>query len=96
LSQNISTGCQATVDIYLDRILSQVIQGSLTPEIETPISDRSKITLKPSPTGITLSIEANDIVALRAALNSYLRWIKGILNLLEKLENSPEATDQRV
>ena len=40
----------------------------------------------------TLEIRASDPVALRAALNSYLRWAHTILELLEILNNSPENT----
>jgi len=33
-----------------------------------------------------LKVEARDTVALRAALNAYLRWINSMVNVLEVLE----------
>jgi tRNA threonylcarbamoyladenosine modification (KEOPS) complex Pcc1 subunit len=35
---------------------------------------------------LILKIEAKDTVALRAALNAYLRWINSILNVFQTLE----------
>jgi tRNA threonylcarbamoyladenosine modification (KEOPS) complex Pcc1 subunit len=35
---------------------------------------------------LVLKVEARDTVALRAALNAYLRWINSTLNVLEVLE----------
>jgi len=35
---------------------------------------------------LILKIEAKDTVALRAALNAYLRWINSILNVFKTLE----------
>ena len=40
-----------------------------------------------------LEITASDHVALRAALNSYLRWAFTILELLELLDRIPEKTN---
>jgi tRNA threonylcarbamoyladenosine modification (KEOPS) complex Pcc1 subunit len=35
---------------------------------------------------LILKIEAKDTVALRAALNAYLRWINSMLNVFQILE----------
>jgi tRNA threonylcarbamoyladenosine modification (KEOPS) complex Pcc1 subunit len=35
-----------------------------------------------------LTVEASDTVALRAALNAYLRWINSTVTVLETLESA--------
>ncbi len=62
--------------------LSAVVDA-LTPEVQRQIGIRSKITLAIDGDTLVLSFEAEDTVALRAAMNSYLRWIHSILNVLE-------------
>jgi tRNA threonylcarbamoyladenosine modification (KEOPS) complex Pcc1 subunit len=32
---------------------------------------------------VIISIEASDVVALRAAINSYLRWVGAILDVVD-------------
>jgi KEOPS complex subunit Pcc1 len=61
---------------------------ALTPEISRQITGRSKADLKKDFTSLVLSVEAEDTVALRAALNAYLRWINSTTNILKIIENS--------
>jgi len=63
----------------------QTIFRSLEPEINTPTA-RSRASLAKEGDYLILKIEAKDTVALRAALNVYLRWINSILNVLHTLE----------
>jgi len=53
---------------------SQVIQGSLSPELGERIP-RTRIEVERRQDEITIKIEADDQNALRAALNSYIRWM---------------------
>ncbi len=62
--------------------------NALTPEINKQITTRSKTTLTKENRFLVLDVEANDTVALRAALNSYLRWINSTTNVLETLEHN--------
>ncbi|UCF09267.1 MAG: hypothetical protein JSW28_07325 [Thermoplasmata archaeon] len=55
--------------------LSRVIAGSLLPELDRTVP-RTDVALKEDDIAIYLEINADDINALRAAMNSYLRWIK--------------------
>jgi len=61
---------------------------ALTPEVNRQIGVRSKVTLKVEGQVLILKVEAEDTVALRAALNSYLRWINSTLNVLEMVTNT--------
>jgi tRNA threonylcarbamoyladenosine modification (KEOPS) complex Pcc1 subunit len=59
---------------------ARIIASSLNPEIKNKIP---KTNVKVSLEGKTFSleIEAKDISSLRAACNSYLRWINTALNV---------------
>jgi len=57
----------------------------LDPEIDSPTA-RSRASLVKEGKYLTLKIEAKDTIALRAALNAYLRWINSILNEFQTLE----------
>ena len=52
------------------------IHESLKPELQAAPSDRSKIELKTEGGLLKLFIEAEDIISLRAALNTWLRLVK--------------------
>lgn len=66
---------------YLDTILN-----ALKPEVDKPATIRSMAFIDKDETSLILKIEARDTVALRAALNAYLRWIGSIVNVLELLQ----------
>jgi KEOPS complex subunit Pcc1 len=53
---------------------SQVILGSLSPELGEKIP-RTKVEVERREDEIVVKIEAEDQNALRAALNSYIRWM---------------------
>ncbi len=62
-----------------------VILGSLKPELESGISDRSNVTIEASEKGVLIRVAADDVTALRAAVNSYLYWIQGIMDIGSRL-----------
>ena len=51
------------------------VMGALSPEVGREIP-RSQVRLTRDGEDIILDVEATDLGALRAALNSYLRWIE--------------------
>jgi tRNA threonylcarbamoyladenosine modification (KEOPS) complex Pcc1 subunit len=68
---------------YLD-----IIFKALKPEVGKPATTRSRASLEKTGTFLVLKVEAKDTVALRAALNAYLRWINSAAKVLEVLENA--------
>ena len=60
---------------------------ALTPELQRQIGTRSKTTLKVDGDVLVLDVAAKDTIALRAALNAYLRWIQSTCKVLENLEH---------
>ena len=59
---------------------ARIIAESLDPEIKNKIP-KTNVEVKLSKNTFTISIESKDISSLRAASNSYLRWINTALNV---------------
>jgi len=53
----------------------KVVLEALKPETRIPPTRRSKVQIMSEGNSLTLSFEATDTSALRAIINSYLRWI---------------------
>ncbi|MEM3730624.1 MAG: KEOPS complex subunit Pcc1 [Candidatus Bathyarchaeia archaeon] len=68
-----------------EKILDTIFRA-LEPEAKKPATMRSRASLERDGTFLILKVEAKDTVALRAALNAYLRWINSIVNVLEVLK----------
>ena len=66
--------------------------NALTPEINRQIGIRSKTSLTPESGFLVLDVEAEDTVALRAALNAYLRWINSMMNVFCVVEDAKSTT----
>jgi len=64
----------------------EIVFRALEPEVKKPATLRSKANLEKNDTFLILKVEARDSVALRAALNAYLRWINSMTNVLEVLK----------
>jgi tRNA threonylcarbamoyladenosine modification (KEOPS) complex Pcc1 subunit len=61
---------------------------ALAPEANRPVTTRAKAVLEREGSFLVLKVEAKDTVALRAALNAYLRWIGSAVNVLEVVEHA--------
>jgi len=61
---------------------------ALAPEANRPINVRAKANLERDGKFMVLKVDANDTVALRAALNAYLRWIGSAVKVLEAVEHA--------
>ena len=72
---------EARILIEASRENVEIIIGALKPEMESGLSDRSKIVLERSPKGLVIKVAADDVTALRAAVNSYLYWVQGIMDI---------------
>jgi len=67
--------------------LNTIIEA-LMPEVKKPVTTRSRTSLEKDGKFLLLRVEAKDTVALRAALNAYLRWINSTVDVLENIEKS--------
>jgi len=70
-----------------EKQLAAIIKA-LAPEIKKQITTRTKAKLTQDSLYLMLNVEATDTVALRAALNAYLRWINSTLKILESVDNN--------
>jgi tRNA threonylcarbamoyladenosine modification (KEOPS) complex Pcc1 subunit len=64
------------------------ILDALAPEAKRPVNVRAKAVLERDGDFAVLKVEAEDTVALRAALNAYLRWIGSTVKVLETVEHA--------
>jgi tRNA threonylcarbamoyladenosine modification (KEOPS) complex Pcc1 subunit len=63
---------------------AQMLARALKPEAHDEVS-RNKMEIKEEDGELVISLEADDVVALRAALNSYLRWTKLAIDTKESI-----------
>jgi len=66
----------------------KVVLEALKPETRTPPTRRSKVKIMSEGNSLTLSFEATDTSALRAAINSYLRWIHLTKTILKSVDEA--------
>ncbi len=66
----------------------KTVSEALLPEISKPVSGRARVALKSDGTCLILKFDAEDTVALRSALNAFLRWINSMTNVVDVLEHS--------
>lgn len=74
---------EAEVRIGFIGSLPELLERSLLPEAERPTSERSSVSLASNEEVLKILIEASDVIALRAAFNSYLRWVSAILDVVD-------------
>jgi tRNA threonylcarbamoyladenosine modification (KEOPS) complex Pcc1 subunit len=75
---------EATIRLRLssERQLTTLLEA-LTPEAKKHVGLRTKAALEREGNVVVLKVEAKDTVALRAALNAYLRWIVSTIKVIE-------------
>lgn len=80
---------KATVRLkFLKEEQLSAILKALEPETRSTSISRSGVTVRREGQTLTLTFEASDTSALRAALNSYLHWIRLTRDILESIETS--------
>jgi len=63
----------------------EIVFKALEPETRSSPSRRSRTFLEKEDNTLLLRFEARDTTALRAALNSYLRWINLVVSVMESV-----------
>ncbi|MHA2233444.1 MAG: KEOPS complex subunit Pcc1 [Candidatus Hodarchaeales archaeon] len=63
--------------------IAEIISQALNPEIATQLERRARADIEQEGVNLSLKISAKDQIALRATMNSFLRWIDGALSTLE-------------
>ena len=83
--RGLSISAVAEIRVDSTKELAEIIENSLKPEVKDPVSTRSKVEVVAEDDLIRINITASDLSALRAALNSYLRWVDAIFEVVEKV-----------
>ncbi|MHA2359611.1 MAG: KEOPS complex subunit Pcc1 [Candidatus Thorarchaeota archaeon] len=83
MSSNI-VGGKSTIEIPLDsRKTAELLLAALRPETKSGPSDRATTSVSVRDSTLIIEVEANDITALRAAMNSYIAWVSACLRTVE-------------
>ena len=64
----------------------KTVSSALLPELSKPVGTRARAELAEDGVFLVLKVEAESTVALRSALNAYLRWISSVKNVMKVLE----------
>ncbi len=67
---------------------ADILYRALMPETESVPSDRASVIVSISGSSIILEIQAGDLTALRASMNSFLSWISGSLRALVSVQET--------
>lgn len=67
---------------------AEAIYQALKPETHCSTGERSKVRMKLTKRDLQITVCAKDLNALRAALNSYLRWVSGCGDLANVIDES--------
>lgn len=62
---------------------SRIVEQAIAPEASLDYWERSTVGIKRNKKVLTLVIRARDATALRAVVNSFLRWIANSLELID-------------
>lgn len=73
---------------FLEKKQLDAIFVALEPEIRVKLASRSKVGIKRQDDSLILVFEAKDTSALRAAINSYLHWIRLMKDALDAVKAS--------
>jgi tRNA threonylcarbamoyladenosine modification (KEOPS) complex Pcc1 subunit len=83
-----SLEAQATIRLAFSEKQVDTLMSALSPEAKAPPTHRSTVKLEKDGCNLTLTVQAEDTVALRATLNAYLHWINSTLNVIEAIKKA--------
>ena len=84
-SRGLAESAVAEIRFNATEKLVNILSGALLPEAERPSSARSSVTMEIEGQMLAIQVRASDIAALRAALNSYLRWADAVIDVVERV-----------
>jgi tRNA threonylcarbamoyladenosine modification (KEOPS) complex Pcc1 subunit len=78
---------KATIRLkFLSAAQLETVKAALSPEVNKPSSGRARVVMDSDGIFLVLKVEADDTVALRSALNAYLRWINSTMIIVQSLD----------
>jgi len=76
---------EAQIILQMPAETADIIMKALKPETDTPSSNRSRAVIKKGFNGVIIYVSASDTTALRASINSYMRWVQGIVDVVNRI-----------
>lgn len=77
VEEKILNSIETVFDIELDnKHDAEIVYNSIRPELSYARNERSTTEIELKDRNIIITIHSNDVVSLRASINSYVRWIK--------------------
>lgn len=75
---------RSIIEIPLEsKKIAELLLAALSPETKSGPSDRATTEVSIRDNVLVIEVEANDITALRAAMNSYIAWVSACLRTIE-------------
>ncbi len=68
--------------------IAKILYSALLPETESIPSERATTSISVKGSSLVVEIIANDLTAMRAALNSYIAWISACMKTIESIDES--------
>jgi len=68
--------------------IAKILYSALLPETESIPSERATTSISVKGSSLIIEIIANDLTAMRAALNSYIAWISACMKTIESIDRS--------
>jgi len=78
---------RAEISFELEPNVRKIVIESLSPELGRTVP-KTQVNISETNAGLKIIFDAETTSALRAALNSYLRWLNCILSIVEKFNTS--------
>ncbi len=66
----------------------EILLKALLPETRRSVTSRSKVFVEGIGKRLVIKVQAKDLTALRATLNSYLRWVTLIVDICRATEQT--------
>ena len=67
---------------------ANILYSALLPETESIPSDRASTRVSVRGSSLIIEIDANDLTAMRAALNSFIAWISACMRTIDSIDES--------
>ena len=84
---SISLSGKAIIEIPLEsKETAEILLAALTPETKSGPSDRATARVRVHDSVLIIEVEAGDITALRAAMNSYIAWVSACIKSINQLD----------
>jgi len=85
MNSNIVTG-KSLIEIPLDSLeTAEILFAAISPETKSGPSDRATTRVSLRESVLVIEVEASDITALRAAMNSYIAWVSACIKSIEQI-----------